>query len=113
MKYLDDNKNVLEWQSEEFFIPYVSPLDMKTHRYFPDFLAKVKKKDGTIQTLLLEVKPKYQISPPEKKSKVTQTYLNEIATWGVNQAKWNSAKKFCENKGWDFKLITEEELGIK
>ena len=37
MKYCDRNPNILEWGSEEFCLPYKSPLDNKVHRYFPDF----------------------------------------------------------------------------
>ena len=40
--YCDLNENILEWGSEEFFIPYISPIDRRVHRYFPDFIIKVK-----------------------------------------------------------------------
>ena len=42
MKWCDRNVNIIEWGSEEFFIPYVSPIDNRKHRYFPDFYMKVK-----------------------------------------------------------------------
>ena len=42
MVYCDRNEKILEWGSEEFFVPYRSPLDGKIHRYFPDFYVKVK-----------------------------------------------------------------------
>ncbi len=42
MVYCDNNENILEWGSEEFFIPYISPVDRRVHRYFPDFMIKVK-----------------------------------------------------------------------
>ena len=32
MVYCDNNENVLEWQSEEFCIPYRSPMDNRVHR---------------------------------------------------------------------------------
>ena len=35
-KWCDYNPNVLEWTSEGIIVPYVSPLDTKTHRYFVD-----------------------------------------------------------------------------
>ena len=35
-KWCDYNANVLEWTSEGIIVPYVSPLDTKTHRYFVD-----------------------------------------------------------------------------
>ena len=113
MVYLDDNPNVLEWRSEEVAIPYISPVDGRPHRYFPDFIVKVKKPDGNTKTMMLEVKPKVQTKEPKKGKKVTRAYINEVATWGVNQAKWHSAQEFCADRGWEFKLITETELGIK
>lgn len=113
MKQLDENPNVLEWSSEELAIPYISPVDNRRHRYFPDFIVKVKDKTGVIRTMILEVKPKKQTMEPVRKKRVTQQYITEVATWGVNQAKWKAALEFCEEKGWDFKLITEDHLGIK
>ena len=41
-RWCDLNENILEWGSEEFFIPYISPVDHRVHRYFPDFIIKVK-----------------------------------------------------------------------
>ena len=34
--YCDTNPNILRWASEEFSIPYVSPVDNRVHRYYPD-----------------------------------------------------------------------------
>ena len=50
MVYCDTNENVLEWSNEEMFVWYRSPLDNKPHRYFPDFLIKVKEetKEATL-----------------------------------------------------------------
>lgn len=112
MKYLDENPAIVEWRSEEIAIPYRSPLDNKIHRYFPDFIVKVKTKEGTLKTMMLEVKPEYQTQEPQKKKRITKQYISEVATWGVNQAKWASATEYCLDKGWEFKLITEKHLGI-
>lgn len=35
-KWCDLNENIIEWGSEEFWIPYLSPVDRRVHRYFPD-----------------------------------------------------------------------------
>ena len=32
MQWCDLNQNILEWGSEEFFIPYRSPVDKRVHR---------------------------------------------------------------------------------
>jgi hypothetical protein len=113
MKYLDENINVIEWKSEEIAIPYRSPVDNRIHRYFPDFIVKVRTPNGGTKTLMLEVKPKAQTREPKIPTKKTKRYITEVMTWGVNQAKWKSAQEFCLDKGWEFKLITEAELGIK
>ena len=46
MLTFDDNPNVIRWASEEIAIPYLSPVDKKRHRYFPDFIVEVKNKKG-------------------------------------------------------------------
>ena len=111
MKYLDDHPNVLWRSSEELAIPYKSPIDNKVHRYFPDFIAKMKRKDGSVMTYVLEVKPEKQTKMPVKRKK-TQTYINETVTYAINQEKWRAAELFCFEHGWQFKLITERELGL-
>ena len=112
MKYFDNNPNVLRWSSEELIIPYESPVDNKQHRYFPDFLIQVKKRDSVIETYLIEVKPAAQTHKPEQKKK-TRRFLRESITYSVNQAKWKAADIFCQKNGWKFIILTEYELGIK
>jgi hypothetical protein len=111
--YADRNPNIIEYSSEEIVIPYLSPVDKRWHRYFPDFLIKVKTKDGQIKSILIEVKPHKQTKPPEKGKRVTKRYITEIATWGVNEAKWKAAEEYCKDRKWEFKILTEKELNIK
>ena len=113
MTWLDNNDSIIEWGSEELVIPYRSPVDNRVHRYFPDFYVKVKQKDDTIKVMVLEVKPARQTRPPEKKKKVTKQYIQEVVTWGVNEAKWKAATEFCLDRGWTFKILTEHDLGLK
>jgi hypothetical protein len=113
MSYLDKNPNVIQWASEEFFVPYKSPIDGKIHRYFPDFWVKKKNQQGIEEVIVIEVKPKTQTIPPTPKKQITKAYLMEVQTWGINQAKWESANKYCIARGWKFMLATEKELGIK
>ena len=110
MTYLDENINVLEWSSEEMAIPYISPKDNRYHRYYPDFLTKVKGPNGTTRTLIIEVKPKNQTMEPKVQKRKTKQYINEVITWGVNQAKWNAANEYCLDRGWEFKIMTEDEI---
>jgi hypothetical protein len=111
MKYFDDHPNVIWWASEELQIPYVSPVDNRTHRYFPDFIVKMRLKDGKLVTYILEVKPLAQTKMPVQKRK-TKRFIQEAATYAVNQEKWRAADLFCREHGWQFKIITEKELGL-
>jgi hypothetical protein len=113
MTWLDRNPDIISWASEELVVPYISPVDGKYHRYFPDFLVKVRSRDGNTKTMMIEIKPKKQTMEPQKKKRVTKQYIQEVTTWGVNQAKWNYATEYCKDRGWEFKVLTEEHLGIK
>lgn len=112
MKYFDEHPNILEWSSEEIAIPYISPVDGRYHRYFPDFLIKTRLPNGNISTTLIEVKPFSQTIEPQKRKRISKQYLTEVATWGVNDAKWKSAREFCKDRNWNFEIITEKDLGI-
>tara|TARA_E500000305_G_scaffold18468_1_gene13621 strand:- start:962 stop:1405 length:444 start_codon:yes stop_codon:yes gene_type:complete len=110
--YCDLNENIVEWGSEEFFIPYRAP-DGKSRRYFPDFIMKVKENTGKVKTYVIEVKPFKQTKPPKKRKNVTKSYMYECKTYAVNQAKWIAANEWCKDHGVEFKIITERELGIR
>jgi hypothetical protein len=112
MIYCDNNENILEWGSEEIFIPYVSPVDGKKHRYFPDFYIKTLNREGKIKKYLVEVKPLYQVVGPQVQQKRTKKYINEVMTYAVNQAKWKAAKEFCSDQLWEFIILTEKELKV-
>ena len=110
MLIFDDNPNVIRWASEEVCIPYMSPVDRKRHRYYPDFLVEIKNKKGEIETLLVEVKPYKQTQLPKKPKRVTKTFINEAKRYSINQAKWDAAREVCEKRGWEFKIMTEREI---
>ena len=118
-RYVDMHPDVIWWASEEHVVPYVSPIDGKRHRYFPDVVVHSKTKDGKQKTVMIEIKPKGQTRPPDIKNKTTskgnisRRYINEVKTWGINEAKWKAAKLYCAQKGWEFQIYTEDHLGIK
>ena len=109
-KYLDNNVNVLRWASEELSIPYLSPVDNKMHKYYPDFIAEVKTKTGEVKTFLIEVKPYKQTKPPVIKKRKTKSYDTNMKMYAVNEAKWEAAKKLCNDNQWEFTILTENEL---
>ncbi len=112
MVYCDTNENIIKWSSEEIWVPYVSPLDNRVHRYFPDFFIKYKTSSGIIKESLIEIKPKRQVNGPDLTKKMTQKQMYEVKEYAKNQAKWKAAKEFCEDRRWDFQVLTEDNLGI-
>ena len=112
MVYCDKNQNILEWASEEIAIPYRSPIDNRVHRYFPDFYMKVKERGGKVKRYVIEVKPAKQTKPPVKPKRQTKGYIREAYEYAKNQAKWKMAREFCADRQWEFKVVTEKELGI-
>jgi hypothetical protein len=113
MQKFDDHPDIIEWSSEELVIPYISPVDNKRHRYFPDFFIKRRDKYGVIESILIEVKPLAQTKPPKVLAKPTRRYINEVYTYGVNQSKWAAAEAVCKDRGWKFMVMTEADIGIK
>ena len=112
--WCDSNDEVIAWQSEERRVPYYDPVAKKNRIYFPDFYVKYKRKDGIIVEELVEVKPQKQIdgptTPPKRRS---QSWLREVHTYVTNMAKWKAAAKYAEGRGWNFRLISEHNLGLK
>jgi hypothetical protein len=95
MVYCDNSTSIIEWGSEEIIIPYLSPKDGRMHRYFPDFYIKVK-----------------QCKPPKDPKRRTRRWMNEVITYGVNDAKWRYATEWCADNDMEFKILTEDHLGI-
>lgn len=107
MEWCDSHPSVEEWASEEIIIPYISPVDGKRHRYFPDFYVKVGNKK-----YIAEVKPLRQTKEPKTQKRNTKKYISEVMTYAVNQAKFKAADEFCKDHGWEFMVVTEKELKI-
>ena len=111
MEWCDSNDKCYKWSSEEVVIPYISPIDNKQHRYFPDCLIQTPK-----GWFLIEVKPLTQSRPPKKlvvenlELKKKRRYIKSVQTWLVNEAKWKAATKVCKKKGWSFQILTEKQL---
>ena len=72
----------------------------------------IKETNGKIKNYVIEVKPAKQTKPPVKPKRQTKGYIREAYEYAKNQAKWKMAKEFCADRQWEFKVVTEKELGI-
>ena len=113
---MDRTPSVLEWTSEDIVIPYLYPVDGKTHRYFVDFWMKVKTKDGSIKEYLVEIKPYAQTLQEsiQKPKRVTKAYIERVNTFIKNQAKWAAAREWCKKqqllgRNIEFTIVTEKD----
>ena len=113
MRYCDLNESVHQWQSEEIIIPYKSPIDNRIHRYFPDFFIKYTDRNGKRRSVVIEVKPKRQLKMREKNPrKRTKAWAHDVHNWVINQAKWKAAEEYCADRQYEFKIMTEDDLGV-
>lgn len=111
-RWCEDQDIVVAWSSEETVIPYRCTTDNKVHRYFIDL--RIKFSDG--RTVLVEIKPKSQTTPPKTPKRKTRRYLTEVLTYMKNESKWKAASKYAKDRGYHFEIWTEDTLkglGIK
>ena len=124
--FCDRTNSVIEWGSEVLEVPYYSQIDGKNHVYVTDFLFVCKDKDGQVKKYILEVKPESQTpilneagqikypDPPQKKSKkAIENWQERCNTLRRNYEKWEAAKRWCRQHGYLFKVLTEEQFGLK
>lgn len=107
-KFLDGNPNILQWSSENLYIPYRHPIKKRVVRYYPDYWVKFKNKQGKIVQEVWEVKPESQTRP--SRSKNQRQRLFEQAIYAINTAKWRAATTFCNKYGMKFRIITEKGI---
>lgn len=110
MKFFDFRSDIIRWGSEEIIVPYISPVDGKWHRYFPDFKVQFRNKYNETETWIVEVKPKKETIKPVRGKKKEATFINECLTYSVNEAKWLAAKKWCDDRKYKFEIVTEEHI---
>lgn len=113
MDYCDLKDSIVEWSSETTVVPYRYDVDNKVHRYFIDFRITVSEKNGKLQTYLVEIKPSKKTKPPKQPKRRTKNYIYESLDYVKNQNKWTAARKYAEDRGWKFIVLTENDLGIK
>lgn len=110
MKWADSNPAIEKWTSEEIVIPYISPVDCRSHRYFVDFAISVRQPSGDSKKYLIEIKPEAQTKPPKRGKRSTNKYVAELATYSINQAKWKQAEEFCRKNNMHWMVLTEKHL---
>lgn len=119
MRRLDMSDWCVEWLSEEPQVKYVNPLTKSAQNpagnvwnYHPDFVVVIDNGDGTTSTKMIEVKPFKQTKPPKPSGRGRSRKLveHESRTWVMNQAKWDAAKSYCKQRGWDFVIMTEKDI---
>lgn len=103
-RWCDDNPKVKKWSSEEIVVPYFYDVDKKYHRYYVDLKIVLEGK-----TLLVEIKPEKETTPPTGQRK-TKQYINEGLTYIKNMNKWEAASSYAKDRGWDFQIWTEKTL---
>lgn len=111
MRYCDTNTKVIKWASEEISIPYYNPAKKRMAKYYPDFYMEYVDSEGKKKKTLIEVKPFKETQPPKYKRRTKNVLIAE-AMFQQNTAKWAAAKDFCLDQGWEFKIMTEKELGV-
>jgi hypothetical protein len=111
-RWCDENENVLEWASESVIIPYINPIDGKAHRYYTDGVIALKELNG-IGKYIIEIKPSSQVLKPIAGRKKQSTIIYEGRRYIQNMAKWEAAKKWCQQRNYKFLILTEKELGLK
>lgn len=115
MSLCDTSDIVKSWSSEPISIPYLSPLDGRVHQYFVDFFCSMNTGRGEDRKYLIEIKPKNQTvleakSPRSFRS--LEKYRKHLEVIVINKAKWNAAQDYAKSLGWEFKVWTEDNLGI-
>lgn len=111
-KYCENNPRIQFWSSEPFEIKYFSPIDEKYHKYHPDFYMKLDNGEEYV----IEVKPKKDLLKPSipkrKTKKKVEGYKRASITYRTNMAKFEYAKRWCDSKGYIFKIVTEEFFNL-
>jgi len=113
MRMLDTNINVINWASEELFIKYRHR--RKVHKYYPDFIVKIRDNNSELKSYLIEVKPyKFTNKPNPLKENATDKqiarYRLELEQYEKNMSKWKAAMEYCKTRGIEFLILTEDEI---
>lgn len=126
MIYLDNCADIIKWGAENIEIPYILTkkdlsgviISSSQHRYYPDIYYELKMEDGSINRIVMEIKPYKQCFPPDSKffekkmitKKQAKNFQWELDEYNKNLCKWEFAIKYCNSKGMSFKLFTDKQI---
>lgn len=133
--WLDSKPDIVKWGSECITIPYQmthyekdGDINLKSHSYYPDFYYEIKNKDGSMKKVVAEVKPMKEylmvlelnekrngdVSNTNKLSISNNSNMKKLKNFEYdlkmaqkNADKWDTMIKYCDKKGWEFIIITE------
>lgn len=112
--YCDNTEDIISWSSEPFEIKYYNPYTSKTHKYYPDFWIKVRKKDGTLQEYLIEIKPKKKLTKPsyptKNSKKALENFHYRVKEYVQIVAKSRAAKEFAKSRNMKYIILTEDSI---
>ena len=127
MHWLDNNNTITKWGAECMRIPYqMTHFDngdtkIKEHSYFPDFYYEMRLSDNTLKQVVVEVKPMKEfqmvqdlnegkLNVPENSMKKLKNFEYDLKMAYKNKQKWETMINWCNKKGYDFIIITEQHL---
>ena len=126
MFWLDNNDQVTMWGAECLNIPYQmthfenGDAKVKKHTYYVDFYYEMRV-NGVLKQVVVEVKPKKEynmvialnagkLSVPEKGTKKLKNFEDDLKMAYKNKNKWETMINWCNKKGYEFIIITEDHL---
>lgn len=109
-KWADRSPGVLKWGAEVVVVKYYNPVKQRMARYIVDVFMVYRTKTGEEKTALIEIKPMAQCKKPTKGKKSQKTIIEEQLTYATNQAKWEAAEKYAKERGWEFRVVTENSI---
>lgn len=117
---LEVNINVAEWGYElpdmmvEYLFQEPGETAPKKHRYFPDVYVGFRRVDGTLNRMVIEIKPKKETQAPKKPVRMTEkakkNWVTAQITWAKNQSKWLAAAEHFRKMGIKFSVMTEDVI---
>ena len=126
MTWLDNNNSITKWGAECLRIPYQmthfenGDTKIKEHSYYPDFYYEMRTIDGVLKQIVVEVKPQKEydmvlkltegsLNVPDGLKKL-KSFEYDLKQAQKNRDKWQTMIKWCNKRGYEFIVITENHL---